>query len=240
MSAAPTLLGIACAPDAAGASAETGVPVAPRGVTLLPDRCGLAAGADGVESERTTSWSFVPSGVPTTAIAPTTATPAAVALAAPSPPVSPLIHDSAGPKLKAPSTRRHGVSRPRSSSSRVKRASSSFAISSNERPRQSWSTTMLSRWRASRQSFGAQNLSAVRSSQSTCGSGIPPFPSAARARSNVALTAHSATLRDPNARSSTRTRAPRSARRRVMEPALGDASSRCSSLPPPSYWTLSS
>ena len=103
-----------------GPCAETGVAVATTVVTLPPpEPCGLAAGPGGVESERTTSWSFVPSGVPTTAIAPTTATPAAVALAAPSAPTSPLIHESAGPKLNAPSTRRHGVSRPRSSSSRV-------------------------------------------------------------------------------------------------------------------------
>ena len=91
----------------------------PDGVAAAPEPCGVDAGVDGFEPVETTSWSFVPSGVPTTAIAPTRATAATVALAAPSAPTSPLIHEIAGAMLNAPSTRRQGVSRLRSSSRRA-------------------------------------------------------------------------------------------------------------------------
>jgi hypothetical protein len=179
-----------------------------RCVFAAPSGCVAFAGAEvglfeGVEigvawlsPGQTALWSFVPSGVPTTAIAPSRATAVAVALTAPRPPRTPLTHEIAGPRLNAPSTRRHGVRRRRSSSRRAHLASSSVAIWSNDRPHQSWSTTMLSSGLASRQSLGAQNLSAVRSSQSSSGSGMPPFAIAARARSKVAFTAHSATLRE--------------------------------------------
>jgi len=160
-------------------------------------RVGVEAGAAGRDPGRTASCSSSASGVPTTATAPRNATAAAPALTTPIPPTKPLIDETAGPRFNAPSSRRQGVRRLRSSSSRAYRASSSSAISSNDRPPQSSRTTMLSKARPPRHRLGAQNLSAVRRSQSSSGAGMPPAESAARARSNVAFTAHSATSREP-------------------------------------------
>jgi hypothetical protein len=186
-------VGTATRPVLAGFGADVGAGACD-GVCAVPP-----AGAGFLLGGLTASWSLVAIGVATTAIAPTTATAAAVAFTADAPAKSPFAQPAAGPRFSAPSSRRHGVSRLRSSSSLACRAISSASISSNERPRQSWMTSTLSPATAppSSRSRGAQNLSAVRSSQSSSGSGIPPFASAAWARSNVAVTAHSAIVREP-------------------------------------------
>jgi hypothetical protein len=187
-------VGTATRPVLAGFGADVGAGAC-EGVCVVPPPAGACFLLGGL----TAPWSLVAIGVATTAIAPTTATAAAVAFTAEAPAKSPFAQPAAGPRLSAPSSRRHGVSRLRSSSSLACLAVSSASISSNERPRQSCMTSTLSPASAppSRRSRGAQNLSAVRSSQSSSGSGMPPFALAARARSNVAVTAHSAIEREP-------------------------------------------
>jgi hypothetical protein len=183
-------------PAGVGPGADVGAVLCEGGWVVAPPP---PAGAGFLLGGLTASWSLVESGVATTAIAPTTATAAAVAFTADAPAKSPFAQPAAGPRLSAPSSRRHGVSRLRSSSSLACLAVNSASISSNERPRQSCRTRTLSPATAppSSRSRGAQNLSAVRSSQSSSGSGMPPFARAARARSNVAVTAHSAIEREP-------------------------------------------
>jgi hypothetical protein len=115
---------VAAAPPATAAGTAPFPEDAEAGAGLLDGAPSFAtdgplAGAGLPLDGRTASWSLVARGVATTAIAPTTATAAAVALTAEAPAKSPFTHESAGPRFNAPSTRRHGVSRFRSSSSRA-------------------------------------------------------------------------------------------------------------------------
>jgi hypothetical protein len=115
---------VAAAPPATAAGTAPFPEDAEAGAGLLDGAPSFAtdgplAGAGLPLDGQTASWSLVARGVATTAIAATTATAAAVALTAEAPAKSPFAHESAGPRFNAPSTRRHGVSRFRSSSSRA-------------------------------------------------------------------------------------------------------------------------